>query len=94
MSRVVASPVHPLALFGVYCLLIGWLALRSTLPAVLGALMAFGGLGWLTFAVPDLARSLAPYNFAPGIIGETLLTVWLLVAGPAVRPRPRSIPSR
>lgn len=88
MSRVVTSPVNPLALFGIYCLLIGWLAARSTLPVALGALMAFGGLGWLTFAIPDLARALAPYNFAPGIVGEALLTLWLLVAGPTVRRRP------
>jgi hypothetical protein len=87
MSRVLVSPVHPLALFGVYCLLLGWLVSRSTLPAALGALMAFGGLGWLTFAVPGVARVLAPYNFAPGILAETVLTVWLLVMGPVVRRR-------
>lgn len=87
MARVITSPVNPLALFGVYCLSIGWLVTRSTLPVPLGALMAFGGLGWLTFAVPSLARALVPYNFAPGILGETLLTLWLLVAGPVVRRR-------
>jgi hypothetical protein len=72
----------PLVFFGLYCLLIGYLILRSTfLPRVLGVLMAIGGLGWLTFASPQLANQLAPYNMAPGIIGEGSLTVWLLVAG-------------
>lgn len=76
------SPVHPLAIFGAYCVLIGWLILRSTfVPRVLGVLMAVGGLSWLTFAVPGLARALGPYNFAPGILAEGALTVWLIVTG-------------
>jgi hypothetical protein len=78
--------VNPLPLFGVYCLLIGYLIVRSTyVPRFLGVLMAFGGLGWLTFLSPSLANQLSPYNFAPGIIGEGSLTLWLLIAG--VEPR-------
>jgi len=38
-------------------------------------------LGWLTFLSHSLASALAPYNMAPGILAETLLTVWLLVPG-------------
>jgi len=73
---------NPLVLFGCYCLLIGFLIVRSTfLPHALGALMAFGGLGWLTFLSPSLAHALAPYNLAPGILGESSLTLWLLVKG-------------
>lgn len=80
--RVVSLPVNPLALFGFYCLLIGYLVFKSGfLPRVLGGLMAFGGLGWLTFLSPQLASYLSPYNFAPGILGETVLTLWLLVYG-------------
>lgn len=76
------SSVNPLVLFGVYCLLIGYLIFRSTfLPRILGVLMAFGGLGWLTFLSPQLADYLTPYNLAPGILGEGALTVWLLVFG-------------
>jgi uncharacterized protein DUF4386 len=76
------SSVNPLVFFGVYCLLIGYLIFQSTfLPRILGALMAFGGLGWLTFASPELADYLSPYNLAPGILGEGALTVWLLVCG-------------
>ncbi len=46
--------------------------------------MAFGGLGWLTFLSPPLARSLSPYNFAPGIMAEGSLILWLLVIGVAI----------
>jgi len=67
---------------GFYCLLIGYLIFRSTfLPRILGVLMAFGGLGWLTFLSPPLADYLSPYNLAPGILGEGSLTLWLLVVG-------------
>jgi hypothetical protein len=76
------SSVNPLVLFGVYCLLIGYLILQSTfLPRILGLLMAFGGLGWLTFISPELANYLSPYNLAPGMLGEGALTVWLLIVG-------------
>jgi Domain of unknown function (DUF4386) len=87
MSGVWRPPFNALGLFGIYCLLIAWLIARSTLPRALGVLMALGGLGWLTFLVPSVARALAPYNFAPGIVGETLLTGWLLMTGTAPRRR-------
>jgi hypothetical protein len=79
-------PFHPqingLVFFGAYCLLIGYLIFRSTfLPRILGALMAFASLGWVTFLSPSLAESLYPYNLTPGIIGEGSLTLWLLVIG-------------
>ena len=82
----VASPlpfkVHPLVFFGCYCLLIGYLILRSTfMPRILGALMTIAGLGWLTFVYAPLAHSLAPYHYIMGGIGEGVLTLWLLVMG-------------
>jgi hypothetical protein len=43
-------------------------------------LMVLGGLGWLTFALPQ-AKSLQPYNMVPGIFAEGVLTLWLLVKG-------------
>ena len=74
--------VNPLVFFGCYCLLIGYLILRSTfLPRVLGALMAIGGIGWLTFISPALSAHLLPYNMAPGVVGESALTLWLLASG-------------
>jgi hypothetical protein len=75
-------PINNLAIFGFYCLLIGYLIFKSTfLPRALGVLMALGGLSWLTFLSPSLAKSLSPYNFFPGILAEGLLTLWLLVFG-------------
>lgn len=75
-------PVNPLVFFGFYCLLIGYLILRSTfLPRILGALMLFAGLGWLTFLSATVANYLSPYNFAPGLLGEAALTLWLLLKG-------------
>jgi intracellular septation protein A len=77
-----ASYISPLVFFGFYCLLIGYLIFRSTfLPRILGALMAFAGLGWLTFLSPPLANYLSPWNMIPGIFGEGMLTLWLLVKG-------------
>ena len=76
------SVISPLVFFGFYCLLIGYLILKSTfLPRILGVLMMFAALGWLTFLSPSFAGSLSPYVFAPGIIGEGTLTLWLLVKG-------------
>jgi hypothetical protein len=71
--------------FGLHCLLIGYLVLRSTfLPRTVGALMAFGGLGWMTFSLVTLlarplAQNLSLYFVVPGILGELSLAVWLLV---------------
>lgn len=82
IAHVVPRSINPLVFFGFYCLLIGYLVWRSTfMPQVLGALMAFAGLGWLTFASASLARSLSPYNLAPGVVGEGALTLWLLTKG-------------
>jgi hypothetical protein len=76
------SRVNPLVLFGFYCLMVGFLILRSTfLPPALGVLMAIAGVSWLTFLSPALAKSLSPWNFVPALIGEGSLTVWLLVKG-------------
>lgn len=78
----IASPIDPLVLFGLYCLSIGYLILRSTfLPRTLGVLMLIAGLSWLTFASPELAHRLSPFNLLPGVVGEGALTLWLLIAG-------------
>jgi len=67
---------------GFYCLLIGYLIFRSAfLPRILGALMAFAGLGWLTYVSTQLANYLSPYNVASGLVGEGLVMLWLLVIG-------------
>jgi hypothetical protein len=67
---------------GLYCLLIGYLVFRSTfLPRILGALMAIGGVAWLTDLSIPLTRHLSPYNVITGFTGEGLLMLWLLVMG-------------
>ena len=85
----ILSPFHvkpyslsPLVFFGGYCLLIGYLILRSTfLPRVFGVLMMLAGVGWVTFISPPFAKSLSPYNYYPGGIGEISLCLWLLAVG-------------
>jgi Domain of unknown function (DUF4386) len=68
--------------FGIYCVLIGYLIFRSTfLPRIVGALMAFAGLGYLTLLYAPLADYLHPYNLAPGALGEPSLMLWLLIVG-------------
>ncbi|MGO9127601.1 MAG: DUF4386 domain-containing protein [Terriglobales bacterium] len=88
VSAMGALQWHPggvdvgLMAFGVYCLLIGYLIFRSTfLPRILGALVAFAGLAWLTVLSPPLTSYLSPYNMAAGILGQISLTLWLLVMG-------------
>jgi hypothetical protein len=77
----------PTLCFGLHCLLVGWLILRSTfLPRFVGVLMVCAGLGWLTRGVaglvaPSLGSALSPWTMAAGITGELTLTLWLLVFG-------------
>jgi hypothetical protein len=71
-----------LIFFGSYCLLIGYLVLRSTfLPRILGTLMAAAGLGWLTLLSKPLAHHFHGYGMVLGIFGQASLTLWLLVIG-------------
>ena len=75
-----------LVLFGSYNLLIGYLIFRSTfLPRILGVLLAFSGLCYLTnsfanFLSPEFAAHLSPYILIPGV-AELLLALWLVVLG-------------
>jgi hypothetical protein len=67
---------------GLFLLLIGYLIFRSTfLPRILGALIAFAGLGWLTILAPPLATYLLPYIEVLGVLAEGSLMLWLLVIG-------------
>jgi hypothetical protein len=67
---------------GLYCLLTGYLALRSGfVPRIFGVLMAIGGLAWLTNLSTQLMDRLTPYNVAGGFAGEGLFMLWLLVIG-------------
>jgi len=67
---------------GFYCLVIGYLIFKSTfLPRILGALMAFAGLAWLTFLSTRLTNYLSPYNLASAILAELSVMLWFLVMG-------------
>ena len=72
--------------FGCHILLLGWLIVRSTfLPRILGGLLAFAGVCYLTgsfasFLAPAFAGHLFPYIVMPGGI-EIVLALWLLVRG-------------
>ena len=79
--RVQANNIG-LVFFGLHCLGVGLLILRSRfLPWMIGAVMVVAGFGWLTFLFPPLANSLAPFNMIPGGLGELSLTLWLLIRG-------------
>jgi hypothetical protein len=73
--------------FGVQCLLVGYLIVRSTfLPKALGALLALGGAGYLVsasahFLWSSLAATLHGYGYLPGEAGEVLLGLWLVTFG-------------
>ena len=78
-----AAQVSPLLFFGPYCLLLGYLILRSTfLPRTLGALMVLAGLGWLIFLIlPPTSHVSRRYIEVLGIVAEGLLMLWLLTLG-------------
>lgn len=74
--------VRDLVFFGMQCVLVGYLIFQSTfLPRILGVLMVIAGVGWLTFAWPSFAASLAPFNLIPGMLGEGATLLWLMVKG-------------
>jgi len=72
--------------FGIYMVLLGRLIFRSgLLPGILGALMAAGGLCFLTnsfvvFLSPALAARLPDIGMLGGI-AELALSLWLMAAG-------------
>jgi hypothetical protein len=82
--RLRAAAYHNIGLvfFGLYCLLVGILILRSTfLPRILGLLMVLAGLSYVLFLSPPLARSLQPYILVFPSVGQISLTLCLLVIG-------------
>jgi hypothetical protein len=70
-----------LVFFGLWCVLIGFLILRSTfMPRVLGVLLAISGLGWMMYLVPPVAvRLFIPYIAAASALGEIPLELWLII---------------
>ncbi|WP_069206513.1 DUF4386 domain-containing protein [Sphingomonas panacis] len=76
-----------LVFFGIYCVMLGWLAWRSGfLPKAIGGLMALAGVCYILNSVADLAapafaHTLSPHIMDPTLIGEAALALWLLVFG-------------
>jgi hypothetical protein len=82
MLKLVTLPFNPMIFFGGYCLLLGYLILRSTfMPHFLGVLMGLAGLGWLTFLSPTFGSHMFRYTMYTGLLGEGALTLWLLLMG-------------
>jgi hypothetical protein len=76
------SHLSPLWFFGPYCILLGWLILRSTfLPRILGALLISAGVGWLAYLSPAVANVLSNWIKGLGILAEASLMLWLVVRG-------------
>jgi|SRR5579859_721713 len=75
-----------LVFFGVYCLSLGYLILRSTfMPRVIGGLLAVEGLCYLinsyaNFLAPGFATQFLAYLQISGV-AEIALCLWLLVMG-------------
>jgi hypothetical protein len=76
-----------LIFFGVVCLVVGYLIIRSSyLPAALGVMMQIAGVCYLinSFALvlyPPIASRLFPFVLLPPFIAELSLALWLLVKG-------------
>jgi hypothetical protein len=84
MKLSLIAPYHlsPLWFFGPFCILIGWLTIRSTfLPRIIGALLVLAGVGWLVYLSPAAARALRHWIEGLGILAEASLMLWLLVKG-------------
>lgn len=74
--------LNPLWFFGPFCVLLGWLILRSTfLPRFLGALLVVAGVGWLAYLSPVVASALSKWIEGIGILAEASLMLWLVVKG-------------
>ena len=85
LFHLASSPISPLLFFGPFCLLIGYLSLRSSfLPRVLGVLMMFAGLAWLAFLLPAVPHYLSIAIEVLGFLAELSLCLWLLVMGVSV----------
>ncbi len=68
--------------FGMYCLLVSYLILRSHfLPRFVGVSMACAGVCWLTATWARLDSAIAPYNGLVGLIGEGALAVYMVIGG-------------
>jgi hypothetical protein len=76
------SPLSPLVFFGPFCLLLGYLILRSLfLPRFLGVMMLIAGVGWLAYLIPGNPQPLSLAIMVIGFLSELALCLWLLIKG-------------
>lgn len=74
-----------LVFFGIYCLMLGTLVIRSGfIPRLVGGLMILAGACYLIDSVADLAdpafaRMLPAYVMVPTLLGEGALSLWLIL---------------
>jgi hypothetical protein len=81
LFHVAPYKINAVVFFGPYCLLIGYLILRSNfLPRILGLLMMVAGVGWLVFMWP-VGKHLSTSIQVLGFVAEMALMLWLLVMG-------------
>lgn len=79
------------AFFGVHCLLLGYLLVKSTLfPRLLGRLMMIAGVGYLVesfgkFLFPAYAEAFTWAVAVPAAVAEISLAVWLLWKGVKIK---------
>ena len=82
----IAKSDNSIALFGVYCVVLGFLIARSTfLPRIFGLLMALGGAGLLVNAYgpllwPSMPHLLSTVGYTLDA-GEIVFALWLLGMG-------------
>ena len=71
-----------LTFFGIWCVLTGYLILRSRfLPRLLGALLMLDGVGWSLYLWPPLATFLFPAIAVAAALAELPTQLWLIVKG-------------
>lgn len=79
-----------LLLFGIHCLILGYLVVKSGyIPKILGVLMAAGAMTYLIgsytrFLFPGYVKAVSPI-YVVALVAEVSLCLWLLVKGVNVR---------
>lgn len=71
-----------LIFFGLWCVLLGYLIVRSTfMPRLIGVLLLADGLGWMTYLVPPFASAIFPAIAVVAGVAEFSLLLWMLIFG-------------
>lgn len=74
--------LSPLIFFGPFCVLLGWLILRSEfLPRWLGWPLIVAGVAWLAYLIPAVAQHAKVVILPLGFLAELALMLWLLIKG-------------